>query len=159
VELVDRDLLEAQASQAAVARFLQVVGSAVGGPSPRTGSLEASLGGDDQIVGIRVQRLGDEVLAHLGTVRVGGVDEVHVELDCSTQYRFGFVHVARFTPDAAPGDPHGTEPESIDGEVSADRDCAGASGGGGVRSGHGRHTTAAARARSTRGQAPSACQS
>ena len=159
VELVQRDLLEPQAAEAAFARLLQVIGSAVGRPPPGARTLEASLRGDDQVVGIRMQRLGDEVLAHLGTVRVGGVDEVHVELNGSAQHRLGLVGVGRLAPDAAPGDAHRAEPEAIDGDVAADRDRAGGSCGGSAGIGHGRHTTAAARARSTRRQAPSACQS
>ncbi len=66
VELVEGDLLQAQPPQAALARRAQVLGAAVGGPPSGPGRYEAALGGDDEIVRIGVQRLGDQLLADVG---------------------------------------------------------------------------------------------
>ena len=130
VELVQRDLLQAQPAQAALAGRAEVLGPAVGRPPPGPGAFEAALGGDDQVVGIRVQRLGDQRLADVGTVGVGGVDEVDAELDRPAQHRLGLVAVRRLTPDAVTGDPHRAEAETVHGEVAADVDGAGGGGGG-----------------------------
>jgi hypothetical protein len=37
-------------------------------------------GGDHEAFGVRMQGFGDKVLAHLGPVGIGGVDEVHAQL-------------------------------------------------------------------------------
>ena len=85
VELIERDLVHLQAAEAALAGFAQVLGSAVGLPPARAGSGQTALGGDDQVVGVGMQRLGEQVLADVGSVGVGGVDEVHAELDYPAQ--------------------------------------------------------------------------
>src|SRR6516225_5306521 len=45
---------------------------------------------------------------------------------------FGFVSVARLTPDAPAGEAHGAEPETVDGEIPADVDGAGSGSGDGA---------------------------
>ena len=47
-----------------------------------------------------MQRLGDQLLADVRTVRVGGVDEVDAELDGPAEHRLGLVAVAGLAPDA-----------------------------------------------------------
>jgi hypothetical protein len=81
VELIEVDALELEAPQAALALLAQVLGPAVGVPHVRAGPDQAALGGDRKVVGVGMQRLGDQVLAHLGAVGVGGVDQVDPEVD------------------------------------------------------------------------------
>jgi hypothetical protein len=73
-----------------------------------------------------VQRLANEVLTHVGAVRVGGVDEVDAELDRATQHGDGGVVVRRIAPDAVSGDAHRAEAEAANGErigaVGAERE-------------------------------------
>jgi hypothetical protein len=69
-----------------------------------------------------VQRLRDQVLAHLGPVRVGGVDQVHAQLDHAAQDRLGVVRIVGRPPDAVAGDAHGAEAEPADFEIAADRE-------------------------------------
>ncbi len=76
VELVERDLVELEPPQAALAGRDQVLGPAVGRPLSRTGALKAAFGRDHQIIWVRRERLADELLADVGPVGVGGVDEV-----------------------------------------------------------------------------------
>ena len=50
---------------------------------PDAGSMAgpADLGGDEQIFGIRIQRLGDKFLGDEGAIGVGGIDEVDAQFD------------------------------------------------------------------------------
>ena len=90
MELVEVDAVHLQAPQAALARLPQVLGAAVGRPLARPRSHETALGGDQQVVGVGAQGLGDDVLADLGPVGIGGVDEVHPELDGSPHHTHRF---------------------------------------------------------------------
>ncbi len=75
-----------------------------------------------RFVGIRPQRLGDQVLGHLGAVRVGGVDQVDAALDEVAEQRAGGGRIGRFAPDAGAGDPHRAEAEAPDLEVAAEEE-------------------------------------
>ena len=57
--------------------------------------------------------LGDQVLAHIGAVGIGGVDEVDPELDGPAQRCFCHPSVERVPPDSLAGDPHGTDTMSL----------------------------------------------
>src|SRR5258708_15429618 len=120
VELIQRNLIEAQPAQAALTGRAQVLGAPVGLPAPRARSSVAALGSDDQVAGIGVQRLGDQVLADFRAVGVRRVDEVDPEFQSTPQCRLCSVPVRGITPDAGPGDPHSPEAEPIDGDVTAD---------------------------------------
>src|SRR6476660_10028924 len=51
-------------------------------------ALEPSLGGD-QNAAIRLERLADELLGHVGPVRIGGIDEVDAEIGQALQRAHG----------------------------------------------------------------------
>ncbi len=119
VELVQRDLLDTQPSQASFAGLAQVLGTAVGPPLPGAVPAHPSLGGDDQVVGVGSERLGDELLAHVRSVGVGGVDAVDAELERPAQDGSRCRPVGWRAPDAVAGDAHGAEAEAVDGEVFA----------------------------------------
>ena len=102
VELVERDLFQAEPLQAAVQRGAEVLGATVRRPLPGPVRSRPPLVAIDEIFGIRMQRLGDERLAHVGAVGVRGVDEVDTELDRPAQHRLRDVAVRRFTQDAFP---------------------------------------------------------
>ena len=102
---------------------LQALGAAVARPLARAGAAQAALGRDHEVVRVRVQRLGDQVLADLGPVGVGGVDQVDAELDRrGAAPRLRLVGVVGRAPDAVAGDPHRAEAEPADLEVAADRE-------------------------------------
>ncbi|OGA61695.1 MAG: hypothetical protein A3G81_07655 [Betaproteobacteria bacterium RIFCSPLOWO2_12_FULL_65_14] len=61
-------------------RASQVPGPRVALPCGRARAREPALGGDDQVLRVRVQRFGDQLLAHPGAVAVGGVEEIVAEL-------------------------------------------------------------------------------
>ena len=74
-----------------------------------------------------MQGLAQEVFAHLGTVGVGGVDEVDPEVDGVADDADGRVMVGRVAPDAGPRDAHGPEAEPVDrdGIVAAESELSG----------------------------------
>ena len=77
MELVQRNLFQLQALEAALARPFQVLWPAVCRPPVGSGPLEAALGGDDEVVGVGIEGFGDQLLADIGTVGVGGIDKIH----------------------------------------------------------------------------------
>ena len=125
VQLVERDPLELQPPQAALAGRAQVLRPRVAAPLARAVAQETALGRDHEVVGVGVQRLRDQVLAHLGAVGVRGVDQVDVELDRSPEDAQRLVAVARLAPDALAGDPHGAEAEAPHRHVAAEDELAG----------------------------------
>ena len=109
VQLVEVDPLEPQAAQRALAGRAQVLRAPARLPPARPGRREAALGGDREALGIGMERLGDQFLADLRAVGVGGVDQVDAELERAAQDREGFLVVGRRSPDALAGDPHRAE--------------------------------------------------
>jgi hypothetical protein len=89
-------------------------------PLVRAGSHKASLGADDQVLRIGVQRLADELFTDVRAVGVGRVDEVDAEFDRSPQYREGLVAVLRFAPNAGAGDLHSAVAEAVHREIAAE---------------------------------------
>src|SRR5215208_3711010 len=76
MQLVEVYALHLEPTQAALARLAQVLWATVGHPST-TRACQAALGGDHQVIRVGVERFGDQAFGDLGTVGVGGVDEVH----------------------------------------------------------------------------------
>src|SRR5215212_8385544 len=118
VQLVEVYALHLEPTQAALARLAQVLGAPVGNPST-TRACQAALGGDDQIIRVGVECFGDQALGDLGTVGVGGVDEVHSMLYGPPEHAASFLRVLGFTHDTLPRQAHGAEAQAIDEEVAA----------------------------------------
>jgi len=114
VQLQQVEPLHLQPPQRQLGLLAQVGRPANRNPLLRTRPGQAGLGGDEQVVGVGVQGLGDDLLAGAGTVGVGGVDEVHPELDGPAQHGQALGAVGRLTPDARPRDAHGPEAEPAD---------------------------------------------
>src|SRR6478672_9241220 len=119
VKLVQRHLLQPEPSQAALADLAEVLRPAVGLPAVGARPDQAALGRDDQVVRVRVECLGDQGLADRGAVRVGGIDEVDAQLHHPPERGDGLVAAGRVAPDTRTGDPHGPEPQPVDGQVTA----------------------------------------
>src|SRR6266550_8491900 len=132
VKLIDIDLFDPQPLQAALTGGAKVLRAPVRFPHAGPRPVKPSLGGNHEILRIRMQRLRDQSLAHLWTVGIGSVDEVDPERHRPPQHTLAFLAVGGFTPDPFSGDTHGAEPEAIDRKVTADidgsrecgRDCA-----------------------------------
>ena len=120
--------------------FFRRSGRQSGCQLPGPGTRQPALGRDHEVVGVGMQRLRDQLLAHFGPVGVGGVDEVDVQLDDAAQHRDRAVAVLRLSPDALAGDPHRAVAQAAHGHVPAERQLAGGGGGRSVGGGHGDRT-------------------
>jgi len=88
----------------------------------RTAAQVAALGGDYQVVRIRVQRLPDEFLVGVRAVDVGGVEEGHSRPHHLLQNRDALVVVGIGPPNLRAGQLHRAIADPADGEVPADAD-------------------------------------
>jgi hypothetical protein len=120
MQLVQVDAVELQAPKAALAALPQPLGARVSRPLAGSGPAQAALRRDHEAVRIGMQRLGDQVLAHLWAVRVGGVDQIDSQLDDSPEQTLGLLRVVWRAPDALPCDPHGAKAEAMNLEVTPD---------------------------------------
>jgi len=117
VELVEVDALQPQAAQASFAGFPQVLGPAVLNPAIGARPVESSFCGNHQVRWIRKERLGDDLLTHVRAVRIGGVDEIHAQLDRAPEDANGFLAVFRLAPNAFARQAHGAETEPMNAQV------------------------------------------
>ena len=70
---------------------------------------------EEQVVGVRVQRLVDQLVGHVGPVVLGGVDVVDAQLDRAAQHGDRRVAVPRRAEHAGTGELHGAEADPPDG--------------------------------------------
>ena len=122
VQLVELDALQAQAPQASLARFAQVLGAPVARPPTRTAARHAALGGDHEIVRVGVQRFGDQALGDLGPVAGRRVDEVDPQFDGPPEHAATFLGIVGFAPDAVAGETHRAEAQAAHGRPVGDRE-------------------------------------
>src|ERR1041385_6565014 len=120
MELPKIDPVELETLEAVIDALLQIIRLAVRHPLVRPGSRVATLCRDDETFRIRMERFGDEQLARLGGVALGGINKIHAELDRAFQDTFGFLAIFRPTPDAVTGDAHRAKPKPIHRKIAAD---------------------------------------
>ena len=113
MELVEVDALEPQPLQRAVARLAQVLGASVVDPPVGARAHLSALGRDHEPIRVRVQGFRDQLLADVGPVRVGRVDQRHAELNRAPKHRQRLIVVTRRPPDALTGDPHRAKPKPV----------------------------------------------
>src|SRR2546430_2218105 len=113
MQLVQVDSLELQAPETPVTRGPQMLGATAHLPPIRSRAQESGLGGDDEVVRIRMERLRDEPFAHLGSVRVRRVDQCDAELHGPAQDGDRLGVIARLPPNPLARDPHGPEAEAV----------------------------------------------
>ena len=125
VQLEQVDPVDLELAQAQLGLLAEVRRPPDRDPAVRPLPGQPGLGGDHQVVGVRVQRLRDELLGDVGAVGVGGVDEGDAELAGSPEQPDRLVVVLGRTPDAGPGDPHRAEAQPDDVQVTAEPERAG----------------------------------
>ena len=151
VQLIEVDAVDLQPPEAPFAGLPQVLGPPVARPLSRPGTGQAALGGDHEPVRVGMKRFGDQVLAHLRPIRVGGVDQI----DSSSTTRRSSARAesgsSRRPPDAVARDAHCSEAEAAHLEVAADLERVHASPGTGkgpvANHGRSRRTPASAHRR------------
>jgi hypothetical protein len=124
MQLKKIDALQPKALQAARTRGAQMFGLAVLLPLIGSGAIEARFGCDDQPVRIGVQRLGNDLFAHTGSIRVRGIDEINSQLYRSSQHPHRFFPVLGLSPNSLSRDPHRAESEPVDVEVCCNLELA-----------------------------------
>jgi hypothetical protein len=124
VQLEQLDAFHAEQAKALLRLGLEVLRFAVALPEPRTGSRQTRLRRNDELVRVRMQRLADDALAHLGAVRVGGVDERHAQLDGAAKNPDHLVVVTWLAPHSGPRDLHGPVSQPHHRQVAADGELA-----------------------------------
>ena len=124
VELVKIDAVEFQPPEAHFHALAEILRPAHGQPFVRSLAGEAAFGGDDEPFGIRVQRLCDEPLAHLGAVGIGGVDKIDPEFDGLLQDAPRFGGIFRLAPDAFARQAHRAKAQAVDGKVATQGESA-----------------------------------
>src|SRR5690242_6283747 len=118
MEVIDVDARETQTLQASLQRFGKMLWAGIVRPLIRTRTFPATLGGDDQIGGVGVERFGNQLFRYARTVRICGVNQVDAEFygllqgsECS-----GFV--CRRAPDSWTGEAHGAIAHAVHLEVA-----------------------------------------
>src|SRR5207244_6279563 len=114
MELIDVDAIQAQTPQAALQRLPQVFRASVLWPLVGASTQQSSLGRDDQVFRIGVERFGNQRLGHLWPVGISGIEQVHPQFKGVVQDGDGFLPVSRWSPDARTCEAHGAKAETID---------------------------------------------
>ncbi len=128
VQLPEVDALEAEALEAAVQLLAQPFRAAVLAPFSGAGAVEAAFRRDDEVAGIWMQRLGDQFLTDVRSIRFGGIDEIHAELDGPAEDGKTLLAVLRRPPHTVSGQSHGAEAEAVVGKVAPEGERAGLRG-------------------------------
>src|SRR2546430_8857782 len=58
----------------------------------------ADLGDDHQVIRVRMERLPDDLIGHVGTIKVAGIDMVHTGCDRLSQNSDCAVNISRWSP-------------------------------------------------------------
>jgi hypothetical protein len=113
VQLVNVYALNTQSLEAALNRSAKVDGSRIVGPQIRAGTVPAPLGRNYKASRVWIQRLGNQLLICVWTVRIGSVDELNIQLDGATKHGQRCFPISRRTPDALPGKAHRAKAEPM----------------------------------------------
>src|ERR1700719_2632885 len=76
-------------------------------------SASADFRDDHEILGVRMERLLDELIGHMGSVVVAGIDVVHAGLYRLSQNSNGGIHILRRSPNARASQLHGAVAHAV----------------------------------------------
>jgi hypothetical protein len=122
VQLIQVDPFDLQAAQAHLDTLDQIAGASHVLGFGRALAGDATLGGNDQTLGIWVKSFCDQPLGDLRTVGVGGVDQVDAEFNGAAQHPAGCGGIGRFAPRALAHKAHSSVAEPVNGQIAADRE-------------------------------------
>src|ERR1700722_15028270 len=100
---------------------------------------ESALGRDDEIRRIRIQRLRNDLFAHVWAIGIRGIDEIDTQLERAPQHPQRLAAISRRTPHARARQAHRTKAEPADAKITAEHECPGCCGGGTFNRGGLRH--------------------
>jgi hypothetical protein len=99
MQLIQIDPLQLQPLQTVVDALRQIFGPAIRHPLPGARPGVPALRRNQQSFRIRMERFGDEQFVNLRAIGIGGVDEIHAQLEGSAQDLLRFLAVRRPSPD------------------------------------------------------------
>src|ERR1700761_1147920 len=111
MQLPEIEALQFEITKAHLDLLREVFGAAHRRPLVGSLAREACLRRDHEAALIRCERLADEHLTDVRTIRVCSVDKVHTELNGTAQNTFTFFATLRLAPDTFAGDAHRAESE------------------------------------------------
>src|SRR5258706_4634260 len=119
MQLVEVDALELEALQAALEILAQLLGPAVLVPARGLRAREAAFRADDEVLRIRVHRLGDSDFAGVRAVALGGIEEIGAELVGAAHNAVRVRLVFRWAPDVRVlDDAHRAVADAVDVQVA-----------------------------------------
>src|SRR5688572_2946763 len=118
VQLVEVDALELEPLQTAVEIAFELLRAPVGVPAAGSRPRHAALRGDDEPLGVGMQRLGDQRFVGVRSVALRGVEEIDPELDRAAKDALRGGAVPWLAPDVRSKDPHCAKAKTIDFDVT-----------------------------------------
>src|ERR1700689_2440779 len=107
----DVEHLATKFAQIGLASLAELLGPAEGRPSFVGKALASELGSDDEVLGIRVEGLGDEAVRDVGTVIPSRVDQIDAERNDAAEHFAGAVRILGLAPDIRSRKAHGAVTE------------------------------------------------
>src|SRR5450631_4366056 len=121
MQLIQVNALQTQSPKATLNRIAKVRGSCIVGPLIRARTVPASLSRNHEASRVGKQRLGNQFLTCMRTVRVRSVDELDIKLHGAAKNRQRGLPVLWGAPDALSRKAHRSETEPMDGQFPAKR--------------------------------------
>src|SRR2546425_9223350 len=106
-----------------------MLGASVGYPLIRARTYKTTFGSNDKIFRIGVEGFCNEQLTDLWSIGVSSVDQVDTQFEGAAQDCDALLLVGRWSPDAWAGEAHGTEAQTIHGQIAANGKCPAGCGG------------------------------
>ena len=118
--MINIDAIQSQSLEAALYRLPQMIRTGVMGPLIRPWTIPATFGRDNQVLGVRRQRFGNQLFADVRTIGVRGIDEVDGQLYGTPKDGQRFGAVPGWSPDPLTCNTHSSEAKAMDGKLSAE---------------------------------------
>src|SRR5438132_11003165 len=106
-----------------------VLCASVGYSLIRARTYKATFGSNDKIFRIGVEGFCNEQLTDLWPIRVSSIHQVDTQFEGAAQNCDALLLVGRWPPDAWTGETHGTEAQTIYGQIAANGKCPAGCGG------------------------------
>src|SRR5579863_4659476 len=114
----DVERIAAKLAQIGLASLAKLLGPAERRPSLVGKALASELGSDDEVLGIRVEGLGDEAIRDVRTVIPSRVDQIDAEGNDAEEHLAGAGRIVGLAPDIGSRKAHGAVAEADDFEVA-----------------------------------------
>ena len=117
-QIDDGDLLQAEGREIGLDSGTELLGSLGGQPPALIVSRCSNLGHNDQRIGVGKERLPQELVGHVGSVELRGVDVVDPGVDGPAEYRQRDIPILGRPEDTGTGELHGAKAHAADGPTT-----------------------------------------